>query len=102
LLGLSRTVHNGRTVAFEFLRIHQDEKGIVLTAHPSGQKEASFRLNQFLDGSVTFENLEHDFPHRIVYLRNGNQKLLGRIEGRRNGKERAIDFPMTRRLCQHD
>jgi hypothetical protein len=34
------------------------------------------------DGEYVFENLEHDFPVRIVYVRVGADRLEPRIEGR--------------------
>ena len=34
--------------------------------------------------TVIFENLEHDFPQRIIYRREGD-RLIARIEGEVNG-----------------
>jgi hypothetical protein len=34
-----------------------------------------------VDGEYVFENLEHDFPVRIVYVRVGEDGLEPRIEG---------------------
>ncbi|MGH9962382.1 MAG: DUF6265 family protein, partial [Pyrinomonadaceae bacterium] len=70
------------------------------TAQPSGQKEASFRLRQATDDSVVFENPAHDFPQRIIYRKHASGGLFGRIEGKRNGQERSIDFPMRRAKCE--
>jgi len=43
LLGVSRTVKNSRTVAFEFLQIREIEAGeIEYVAKPSGRSEAIF------------------------------------------------------------
>jgi hypothetical protein len=100
LLGLSRAVAQGKTVAFEFLRIHQDEVGILYSAHPSGQKEASFRLKRMTAASVTFENPEHDFPQRIIYRKDTAGGLFARIEGTPDGRERGVDFPMKRVQCE--
>lgn len=100
MLGMSRTVRDGRTVAWEHLRIWQDEAGeIYYTALPSGQTETSFRLIHCAPGEATFENPDHDFPQRILYRLEGEDSLLARIEGVRDGRERAIDFPMRRAEC---
>ena len=99
LLGMSRTVIQDKTVAFEFMRIHRDDSGFLFTAQPSGQKEASFRLKQATADGVTFENPEHDFPQRIIYRREPGG-LFARIEGKRNGQERGMDFPMKRTPCE--
>ena len=50
------------------------------------------------DREARFENLEHDFPQRIIYRRDGDS-LTGRIEGVSMGKERAVDFPLKRVPC---
>ncbi len=100
MLGMSRTVSGGKTVAFEYLRIVEQEDGwFGLIASPSGQETARFKLVSISENEVVFENKEHDFPQRIVYRLIGNGKLLGRIEGIVDGAERGADFPMTRTNC---
>jgi hypothetical protein len=49
-------------------------------------------------GELTFENLQHDFPQRIIYRVDG-RKLHARIEGTKDGKTRGVDFPYTRTKC---
>lgn len=100
LLGMSRTVVRGKTMSFEFMRIHQDASGIYFTAQPSGQKETAFRLKQAAAGSLVLENPDHDFPQRIIYRKGAAGELLARIEGRKNVQERAIDFVMKRTACE--
>jgi hypothetical protein len=74
-------------------------ESLILVASPSGQLTASFNLLELKDNEVTFENMEHDFPQRILYRRTGDQ-LLGRIEGTVNGEVAAMDFPMTKVDCE--
>ena len=101
MLGMSRTVSGGNTVAFEYLRITEEEGGwIVLIASPSGQETARFRMVSMGTNEVVFENLEHDFPQRIIYRLIASGKLLGRIEGVVDGAQRSADFPMTRADCE--
>ncbi len=100
MLGMSRTVSGGKTVAFEFLRITEDEDGwIWLVASPSGQETARFKLVNMSANEVIFENPDHDFPQRIIYRLDSDGNLVGRIEGEVNGTARAADFPMTRTKC---
>lgn len=99
LLGMSRTVTGGKTVAYEFMRIHLDEANLMFTAQPSGQKEASFRLIRSSDTEIVFENPAHDFPQRVIYRRDSSGGLVGRIEGKLNGKDRAVDLPMKKAKC---
>ena len=40
---------------------------------------------------VTFENLQHDFPQRVIYWRNG-KRLCARVEGTINGKVEAEEY----------
>jgi len=100
MIGMSRMVGGGKTVAFEFLRITEDEDGwIWLVASPSGQETARFKLVNMSANEVIFENPDHDFPQRIIYRLDSDGNLVGRIEGEVNGTARAADFPMTRTKC---
>lgn len=99
MIGMSRTVRNGKTAGFEFLRIVEDVSGIHYISKPSENKEeTSFKLVKFNPSEVVFENSAHDFPQRIIY-RLDKANLFARIEGNNNGKPMGIDFPMTRAKC---
>jgi hypothetical protein len=98
MVGVSRTVAGNRTVAFEFLRIHEEGGRLTFTARPSGQNEASFPMREMGARDVVFENPTHDFPQRVMY-RLENDTLIGRIEGTLNGKPRRVDYPMRRVDC---
>jgi hypothetical protein len=101
MLGMSRTVNDGKTVAFEFLRIAEDDEGIpALFAIPSGQAATTFTLLRQSDNEVVFENPGHDFPQRVIYRLAPGPKLIGRIEGTVNGEARSIDFPMKKIDCE--
>jgi hypothetical protein len=99
MLGMSRTVAGGKTVAYEFLQIREQEDGIYYVAKPSGQAEASFKLVKFEKQEAVFENLEHDFPQRIIYRLEKDGSLAAAIEGMSKGKLKKIDFPMRRVKC---
>jgi hypothetical protein len=101
MLGVGRTVKNGRTVAHEFMQIRTDQQGrLVFIALPSGQREASFAATSLTENSVSFENPQHDFPQRIRYAAMPGDRLAARIEGMRNGALRGVDFPMKRVACE--
>ncbi len=73
MLGISRIIKNGKTVAFEYLRVMTVESGVALFASPAGQNTTQFNLSSLNDREVVFENLGHDFPQRITYrLESGN------------------------------
>jgi len=99
MLGMSRTIVGGKATEFEFLQIRQQGTDIFYIAKPSGQAEASFKLIQNSKQEVVFENPAHDFPQRIIYRLLPDGSMTARIEGKMNGGERGIDFPMKRVPC---
>lgn len=98
LLGLSRTVVDGKTTEYEFLQIRDLAAGVTYIAKPSNQAEAKFVATAKTADEIVFENPTHDFPQRIRYRVAGNA-LHARVEGMMNGKARAFDIPYTRTNC---
>jgi hypothetical protein len=99
MLGASRTVQGGRLVEHEFVAIREDGDRLLYEARPSGQAPATFPARVLTSRSVVFENLQHDFPQRIGYSREGD-RLLAWIEGPRNGQTRRIEFTYQRASCE--
>ncbi|MRD47556.1 hypothetical protein GHT07_09725 [Caenimonas koreensis DSM 17982] len=100
LLGMSRTVRGGKTAAYEFMRITVSPDGkFVFHAQPSGKPAESLVAVKQSASEVVFENLQHDFPQRVIYRNVPPDKLDASIEGLRNGVMRSIPFPMTRASC---
>jgi hypothetical protein len=100
LLGMARTVRQGRTVEHEFLQIRETAEGkLVYVAQPSGQAMAQFTAIRVGEREVVFENAEHDFPQRILYRLDGEGRLQARIEGTLKGASKGLDFPMKRVSC---
>ena len=101
MLGIGRTIKQGKMMTYEFLQIRTLENGaLAYVAQSSGQNTAAFPVLQLTDNEVVFQNLEHDFPQRIIYRLEGTTKLAARIEGSQKGTLRAIDFPMERVSCE--
>jgi hypothetical protein len=98
LLGMSRTVVNGKTTEYEFLMIRESARGLEYVARPSVQPEATFTAVRVSSDEIVFENPTHDFPTRIIYRRQSD-RLAAAIEGRVNGQARRIDFPYTKAAC---
>ena|SRR5215467_1682664 len=99
MMGMSRTVSGGKATEYEFLQIRQQGSDVFYVAKPSRQEEGSFKLIRRTDREAIFENPEHDFPQRIIYRLQPDGSLLARIEGKMNGADRGIDFPMKRVNC---
>ncbi|MEM7245028.1 MAG: DUF6265 family protein [Acidobacteriota bacterium] len=79
MLGLHRDVAGPGRFFFEYLRIEERPDGIVYLASPGGSAPTPFHLVESRGRRVVFENLEHDFPQRIVYWRVG-KTLRARVE----------------------
>ncbi len=101
MMAMSRTMRGDKVVSYEAIRIELDADTVpTYVPKPSGQAEVRFKLASDIDGRFVFENMQHDFPQRIIYQRNTNGGLLARIEGERDGKSRAVEFPMKRAGCE--
>lgn len=100
MMGASRTVAEGRVVEWERLELSEKDGHLVYTSLPSGQSQASFTSTLVTDSSFTVENLQHDFPQRIIYRRRGSDSLVARIEGPGRNGTRGVDFPMRRTSCE--
>lgn len=101
MIGTSQSVRGTKTVAFEFLRIINDGKGLTYVAQPSGAKEpTAFRAIKITANEVIFDNPAHDFPQRIIYRLDKADSLFARIEGKNGEKEMSMDFPMKRVKCE--
>jgi hypothetical protein len=80
MLGVSRTIVSGKTVAFEFLRIEAREDGVFYVAQPNGRPPTDFKLTKVSAGEAVFENLRHDHPKIIRYRLEGDA-LVAEVEG---------------------
>jgi hypothetical protein len=100
MLGLGRTVREGRTAEYEFVVLEKRDDRLAYEAHPSGQPTAVFLSQEVGETTVVFENAQHDFPQRVGYQQRGPDSLLAWIEGSRDGRVRRIEFPYTRVPCQ--
>jgi uncharacterized protein DUF6265 len=107
LLGVSHTVMGGKSQGYEYLRIESRPDGIYYVALPSGDKEDAFKYTgKAIDTSgdrndelFTFENPALEFPRRIVYRRATGGWLYAQVEGKVNGADRQVIYPMRRIDC---
>lgn len=101
LFGIGRTFKKGKLVSWEFMRIVQENDSAKFFAQlPNAAQATPFALKSANEAEMIFENLQNDFPHRVIYRNAGINKLAARIEGKANGKDQGIDFPMTRTKCE--
>jgi hypothetical protein len=100
MLGMGRTVQDGRTIEYESIVIRVENDRLAYEAHPSGQPSAVFLSQQMTASSVVFENLTHDFPQRVGYERRGEDAVMAWIEGTQNGRTRRTEFSYQRMSCR--
>ena len=97
MIGMSRSVRDGKLREYEFMRLTPGEDGkLRYGVIPSGQAEATFPVKEISENAVTFEAPEHDFPQRILYRLIDKDTLVARIEGSVGGQARSADFPYRR------
>lgn len=78
--------------SFEHMRIGLQENGqLAYFASPAGAPAVAFALKSQGNQVVTFENLKHDFPHRVIYSRKGDE-LIGRIEGVVDREQQSMEW----------
>lgn len=69
---------------------------IPTVANQNGGQPVVFSEQTFSDSLVVFENMGHDFPQRIVYVRQADNKMLAYIEGEMNGEQMKLEYPYTK------
>lgn len=92
MLGTSHTVENEKTSFFEFIQITEAGGEVEMNPLPRGKKSVPFRLVKMEGKKATFENLQHDFPKRIVYQLKDDGSLFARVEG--DKPEQTLEFLM--------
>lgn len=100
MLGMSRTIRNDTTAGYEFTLIRETAHELDFVARPSGQPEATFKSTRVSSDEVVFENLQHDYPTRIVYRRAGPGRLVAEIDGTIRGARRTAEFAYE--SCRND
>lgn len=96
MLGVNRSVAEGRTVFFEYLRIETSESAVVYLASPLG-RDPPTRFVSVASGPgwIAFENAEHDYPQRIEYRRDGDE-LTMTICGQEDGQPKSASWTLHR------
>ena len=104
MIGASQTVMQGKTQDFEYLRLETRPDGVYYIAIPSGKKESAFRLVGAEEDDrgthFTFAGTVDEFPQQIVYHRGAEGWLYASIEGKLNGEDRRVTYPMRRVDCE--
>ena len=91
MMNAGRTVQGDKLVEFETVIIREQDGRLAYEAHPSGQQSAVFLSQRVGDREVVFENLQHDFPQRVGYKRDGDS-LLGGLKGPETDRRGGLSF----------
>lgn len=95
VVGHAVTVRNGRS-GFESAHIGPaPDGGLAYFARPEGAPATPFRLVESGPQRVVFANPANDFPHRILYQREGNV-LTARIEGADDDETRSAQWTFNK------
>lgn len=101
MLGLSRSVKDGKASFYENMRFVEKDGSLFFVARPSSAKDDTFfKLKTKTATQWTFENPDHDFPQRAIYRNAGKNEMFARIEGKIDGKHQGEDFRYKRVKCE--
>jgi len=95
MVGAGRTV-GAKGAFFEFMRIEARGENLYFIAQPRGAPPTEFKSVKLEADTVVFENLQHDFPQRVIYRRAGADRLDARTEGMVKGKLEGQDWQYQR------
>ena len=100
--GENYAIANGKKKVFETVLLKYVDGKLCYAPTVKNQnegKEIVFPLKEISDEGkkFVFENLEHDFPQRIIYHFKNKSTLDARVEGNVEGKERSSDFHFTKK-----
>lgn len=98
LTGTAYTLENTDTTFSEKVKLAFSTDGIYYQVNVQGSDSTSFKLVECKKQEAVFENLEHDFPQRILYKLVNKDSLYARIEGLIDGKMQQEEFGYHRAL----
>ena len=109
MLGVSQILdEKGATLGYEFLRLEPRAGGVYYVASPSGKGELALKFDGEItdtangrnDTVFTFVNPAQEFPRLISYRRAKEGWLYALVEGKADGADRKVTYPMRRIDCE--
>ncbi len=85
--GSSYKIKDGKKVVSENLTLRSSEKSVIYTATVLNQNQGKgieFTLNQINENIFSFENLNHDFPKKIIYEKITDRHIYVQVLGNEN------------------
>lgn len=78
--------------SIELVKIDNNYFYIPTVINQNEGKPIKFKLVSSENETFTFENLEHDFPQRIIYKKSDGKTLYARIEGHNGDFSKGSEF----------
>lgn len=95
LKGFSYKIEDGQMVVSEYIDITRQNDEVFYIATVRGQNQGQaikFKLTK-VDSSYTFENLNHDFPKKIVYQKSSDDEIIARVS---DGKGKGFEYNLRK------
>lgn len=100
LHGTGMMVSGNDTVFSEKLQL-VNEQGVLwyipTIGDQNGGRPVRFKEKSISANEIVFENMDHDFPQRIIYQRKGNNGLYARVEGMQSNALRKEEFSFKKK-----
>ena len=83
----------------EFMTLIESNGKLTFLAAVPDQNEGEevpFEATSVTTDSIVFENLDHDFPNKIVYNKVAEDSLVAVIYGTQKGKPASVQFAMKK------
>lgn len=88
------------TVFIEKLQLVNEDGAlwyVPTVANQNSGQPVRFKEKSISANELVFENLNHDFPQRIIYQRKGDNALYARVEGMQSNALRKEEFSFKRK-----
>ncbi|MCB0356714.1 MAG: hypothetical protein KDD40_06885 [Bdellovibrionales bacterium] len=92
ILGQTKIAGHKGIEFYEFEKFEEQDGDILLTPMPFGKLGVTFTATLVTNKKVIFENPEHDFPNKIIYMLERENRMIARIEGIQNGQYISEEF----------
>ncbi len=99
LSGKSYIVKEMDTIIFETIRLVEEQDEMFYIPIVKNQNDGlpiRFASKSISESQLVFENMQHDFPQFISYIKITSDSLVAEISGKKNGQARKQTFPMKR------
>jgi hypothetical protein len=87
------------TIHREKIQLMEDNEKLLYIPTIEGQhnnQPVTFKLTNEIDTLLIFENPLNDYPQKITYQKNHDNKIIAIISGQENGKAMKESYPFNR------